>query len=121
MGMYDELYCDVELSDRKIPAGTCFLTKSFPEPFMYRYRITAAGRVVNSDDRDLEVEGYVSFRPGYDAPEEILDFEYRARLVDGQLRSIVRVGDEPDTRIYGLASFRWFDPPPQHFAFGEND
>jgi hypothetical protein len=120
MSMYDELYLEVELPDREIPAGTCFQTRSFPAQFLDRYRITAAGRLVNANGRDLEVEGYVTFRPGYDAPAEILDFEYRARFVDGQLQNIVRVGNEPDTRIYGLASINWFDPPPAHFALGEN-
>jgi hypothetical protein len=26
MGMYDELYCEVEVPDREVPADTCFRT-----------------------------------------------------------------------------------------------
>jgi hypothetical protein len=44
MSLYDEIYCDVPLPDREIPAEICFQTKSLPWPGNFsRYRITAAG------------------------------------------------------------------------------
>jgi hypothetical protein len=41
MGMFDEVYCYAALPDGRDPRGTCFQTKSFPDPCMCRYRITS--------------------------------------------------------------------------------
>lgn len=61
MGMYDEVYCYAELPDGRDPRGTCFQTKSFPDPCMCRYRITSAGRLIDSANNDLEPDGYITF------------------------------------------------------------
>ena len=108
MGTYDEIYCEVELPDRAVPADTWFQTKSLPWPCFSRFRITVAGRFVDEGGRDLEPTGYIDFL-GHDddAPNGLV--EYRARFVEGALKSIVRIGD-PDDRIYGLESIRWFNP-----------
>ena len=109
MGTYDEIYCEVELPDRAVPADTWFQTKSLPWPGnLSRYRITAAGRLVNGAGRDLEPTGYIDFL-GHDDDAPNGPVEYRARFVEGALKSIVRIGD-PDDRIYGLESIRWFNP-----------
>ncbi len=49
MGMIDEIYCDAEMPDDACEVGTCFQTKSFPNPCMHRYWITASGRFVDID------------------------------------------------------------------------
>jgi hypothetical protein len=108
MGVYDEIYCEVELPDRDAPAGTWFQTKSIPWPGFIRYRITASGRLVDEGGRDLEPAGYIDFLGDDDDDPNGL-VEYRARFVEGALKSIVRIG-EPDDRIYGLESIRWFSP-----------
>jgi hypothetical protein len=62
MGMHDELYCEAELPDA-VPAGTIFETTTFPHPFLYRYRITKAGRLIDACGRDLRViYGLASYR-----------------------------------------------------------
>jgi hypothetical protein len=37
--MYDELFCDTELSDIDLPSRICIQTKSFPGRFLFQYRI----------------------------------------------------------------------------------
>jgi len=113
MGMFDEIHCDAALPDDACEAGSCFQTKSIPDPCLYRYRITASGRFVDSDGNDLEPSGYITFydypkdRPSGDSPLELV--RYRAKFLDGNLDSIVRVRSaEPSELRYGLASFRWF-------------
>jgi hypothetical protein len=97
MGLYDDVFCDVKLPGRDTGADTSFQTKSLPWPGTFnRYRITAAGRFVNQNGRDLEPTGYLDFY-GDDA--------------DSALQSIVKIGD-PDDRVYGLESIRWFEPEP---------
>jgi len=108
MGVYDEIYCEVKLPDRAVPADTWFQTKSLPWSGFIRYRITASGRLVDEGGRDLEPTGYIDFL-GHDDESPNGLVEYRARFVDGALKSIVRIGD-PDGRIYGLESIRWFRP-----------
>jgi hypothetical protein len=111
MGLYDDVFCDVKLPGRDTVADTSFQTKSLPWPGTFtRYRITAAGRFVNRNGRDLEPTGYVDFY-GDDADSANGLVEYRARFVDGTLQSVVRIGD-PDDRIYGLESIRWFELQP---------
>ena len=61
MGMYDEVYCYASLPDGREPRDTWFQTKSFPDPCMCRYRITSAGRLIDSADNDLEPDGYITF------------------------------------------------------------
>ena len=61
MGMHDELYCDAELPDADVPAGAIFETKAFPHAFLFRYRITKAGRLIDACCRDLECDGYLEF------------------------------------------------------------
>ncbi|MGC2032656.1 MAG: hypothetical protein WA642_21750 [Steroidobacteraceae bacterium] len=127
MGMYDEIYCHAELPDGRDPRGMCFQTKSFPDPFMCRYRITSAGRLIDSAGNDLEPDGYITF---YTLDRDVGDSktpgripglrEYRARFLSGQLQSIARVDQDRAGRVrYGLASFRWFDTPS--FLFGDSD
>ena len=115
MGMFDEIRCDAALPDDACEAGTCFQTKSLPDPCMCRYWITASGRFVDSDGNDLEASGYITFyaypkdRASGDSLIELV--EYRAKFLDGNLDSIVRVRSaEPCEVRYGLASFRWFQP-----------
>jgi hypothetical protein len=94
---------------------------------MCRYRITSAGRLIDSADNDLEPDGYITFytvdRQDADreAPGSIPGLrEYRARFLTGQLQSIVRVNEESADRLrYGLASFRRFEP--RSFMFGDPD
>jgi hypothetical protein len=125
--MYDELYCDAALPDGRDPSGTCFQTTSIPDPCMYRYRITIAGRLIDSAGNDLEPDGYVTF---YTIDRQAADGEasgriqglreYRARFLAGQLQTIVRVDDScADPLRYGLASYRWFDG--RTFMFGDPD
>jgi hypothetical protein len=61
MGMFDEVYCYATLPDGRDPRGTCFQTKSFPDPCMCRYRTTSAGRLIDSAGNDLEPDGYITF------------------------------------------------------------
>jgi len=94
---------------------------------MCRYRITSAGRLIDSAGNDLEPEGYITFytddrqdgdgvAPGSNPGLR----EYRAQFSSGQLQNIVRVTErDPDRVRYGLASFRWFDTPS--FLFGDGD
>ena len=126
MGMFDEVYCHAELPDGRDPRGTCFQTKSFPDPCMCRYRITSAGRLIDSANNDLEPDGYITFytidRDGdNESPGRIPSLrEYRARFLSGQLQNIVRVNEDSADRVrYGLASFRWFHTPS--FLFDDSD
>src|SRR5271168_1686046 len=57
MGMVDELLCFAQLPDQDVPAGAVFKTKAFAYPFLYRYRITKAGRLIDVCNRDLECDG----------------------------------------------------------------
>jgi len=125
--MYDEVYCDAALPDGRDSRGRCFQTKSIPDPCMYRYRITSAGRLIDSAGNDLEPAGYITFytidrqdADGY-APASIPGLrEYRARFLAGQLQDIVRIDDSGADRVrYGLASYRWFETPS--FMFGDPD
>jgi len=127
MGMFDEVYCYAALPDGRDPRGTCFQTKSFPDPCMCRYRITSAGRLIDSAGNDLEPDGYISF---YTVDRNDGDIEaqgripglrkYRARFLSGQLGTIVRVSEDSADRVrYGLASYRWFHSPS--FLFDDSD
>jgi len=126
MGMFDEVYCYAALPDGRDPRGTCFQTKSLPDPSMCRYRITSAGRLIDSAGNDLEPDGYITFytvdRDDDDPklPGSVPGWrEYRARFESGQLQNIVRVGCEDNGVRYGLASFRWFEP--RSFLFGDSE
>jgi hypothetical protein len=122
MGMFDEIQCEAALPDDACEAEACFQTKSFPDPCMCRYRITASGRFVDSAGNDLEPTGYVTFyaypkdpAPG-DTSFELV--EYRAKFSDGNLESIVRMRSAERCDVYyGLASFRWFQS--RSFLFGD--
>jgi hypothetical protein len=127
MGMFDEIYCHAALPDGHDPRGTCFQTKSLPNPCMCRYRITSAGRLIDSAGNDLEPDGYIRF---YTVDREDGDSEartripglreYRARFASGQLQNIVRVKEDGLDRVcYGLASFRWFER--RSFLFDDSD
>jgi hypothetical protein len=121
MGMHDELYCDAELPDAAVPAGATFETKAFPHPFLYRYRITKVGRLIDAFGRDLECDGYLEFY--HYLQRSVRDCslaEYRAHFCRGQLNNIVRVKREPEVAdvriIYGLAAYRIFAlPAPSSF------
>ncbi len=92
---------------------------------MCRYRITSAGRLIDSAQHNLEPDGYIMFytidredgeneAPGKNSKLR----EYRARFLSGQLQNIVRVHEDGDDRVrYGLASFLWFEP--RSFLFGD--
>jgi hypothetical protein len=120
MGMFDEIYCEAALPDGDDPPGMRFQTKSFP-------RITAEGRLVDSDGNDVEPDGYINFytaeraeRNGLERPGILTLREYRARFASGQLQDIVRVdGKAEDNLRYGLASYRWFQT--RSFTFGDAD
>jgi hypothetical protein len=114
--MHDELYCDATLPDSDVPPGACFETKAFAMPFLFQYRITKDGRLIDALGRDLECDGYLEFYYWLDPSAQDLRFAaYRAQFCNGQLKDIVRVKDEPqraDERVfYGLASFRYFTDP----------
>ncbi|TLZ02480.1 MAG: hypothetical protein E6K28_11915 [Gammaproteobacteria bacterium] len=125
--MFDEIYCDATLPDGRDPRGTCFQTKSLPDPCMCRYRITSAGRLIDSAGNDLEPDGYILFytvdreNGDSEAPGKTSELrEYRARFLSGQLQNIVRVDKDGAASVrYGLASFRWFEP--RSFLFGDPD
>jgi hypothetical protein len=127
MGMYDEIYCHAALPDGDDPPGMCFQTKSFPDPCMFRYRITSEGRLIDSAGNDLEPDGYITFYTTNraDGDGEAVGRipglrEYRARFSSGLLQNIVRVKDDNADRVrYGLASFRWFDT--RSFLFDDSD
>jgi hypothetical protein len=127
MGMFDQVYCYAALPDGRDPQGTCFQTKSLPDPCMCRYRITSAGRLIDSAGNDLEPDGYITFYTGdpEDGDNETRGGipglrEYRARFSSGQLQNIVRVTEDGVDRIrYGLASFRRFET--RSFLFGDSD
>jgi len=118
MGMFDEIICDAALPDGDDLPDTTFQTKSFPNPCMFRYRITVDGRLIDSDGNDIEPDGYISF---YTTEERRLTLrEYRAHFSAGQLQDIVRVdADAQDNRRYGLASYRWFET--HSYMFGPPD
>ncbi|HVT43631.1 MAG TPA: hypothetical protein VMT00_04505 [Thermoanaerobaculia bacterium] len=125
MGLFDEIRCEAPLPDGYDAAGAWFQTKSFPHPCMFRYTITAMGRLLDSRGNDCEPDGYISFYTRDEdvdsaAPEYSRWREYRARFSEGQLRQIVRViSDDTSNVYYGLASFRWFDA--RSFLFGDPD
>lgn len=119
MGMFDEIRCEAPLPDGFDASDEWFQTKSFPDRCLCRYTITKAGRLVDSAGNDLEPEGYLNFYTVDPLPEGDPEAEtrsrwreYRARFVSAQLETIVTVNKEdPKTRHYGLASFRWFNSP----------
>jgi hypothetical protein len=127
MGMHDELFCEAELPDSDVLAGATFETKAFPYPFLYRYKITKAGRLIDACGRDLECDGYLEFYH-CDFDRSVDRIEYRAHFCRGQLENIVRVNEEPegaaDRVIYGLAAYRLFTlAAPSNFMsdMGEDD
>jgi hypothetical protein len=86
MGMFDEVYCYAALPDGRDPRGTCFQTKSIPDPCMCRYRITSAGRLIDSAGNDLEPDGYITFytidrEDGDNAPKRGKEFRGYASIV----------------------------------------
>jgi len=96
-------------------------------PVCARYRITGAGRLIDSAGNDLEPDGYITFYTldredgGSEACGGIPGLrEYRARFSSGQLQNIVRVNEDSVDRVrYGLASFRWFET--RSFLFDDSD
>jgi len=110
--MFDEIECHVPLPDGGTTANVIFQTKTFPDACICRYVITTGGRLVDQRDRDLEPDGFIQFytQDRVDAlHREDKWREYRARFCAGQLESIECVNnDEPPSRHYGLASFRWY-------------
>jgi hypothetical protein len=98
--------------------GYVFSDEVPPGSLMCRYRITGAGRLIDSAGNDFEPDGYITF---YTLDRESDDVEaagrtsklreYRARFLSGQLQNIVRVEEDGADRVrYGLASVRWFEP-----------
>lgn len=81
--------------------------------FLFRYRITKAGRLIDACCRDLECDGYLEFYHYLDRSVGDCSLaEYRAHFCRGQLNNIVRVKREPEVAdvriIYGLAAYRVF-------------
>jgi hypothetical protein len=79
---------------------------------MCRYRVTGAGRLIDSVGDDLEPDGYRFYTVDRDdgdgkAHGDIPGLrEYRARFLSGQLQNIVRVNEDDADRVrYGLALF----------------
>ena len=118
MGMLDAIRCEAPLPDGLAPGAVWFQTKSFPDPCMWRHKITRDGRLIDSRDNDLEPEGYVIFYTLDEATSGDRQLrEYRAQFVAGRLRQILRVADsDPGNRYYGLASFRWHNSPSSMFG-----
>ena len=74
MGMYDEVYCDASLPDGREPRDTWFQTKSFPDPCMCRYRITSAGRLIDSlSGINFNRRSTRGFRPAFSSAETYED------------------------------------------------
>ena len=127
MGMFDEIVCDAPLPDGDNRRGSCFQTKSFSSPCLFRYRITGEGRLIDVDGNDIEPDGDITFytteREGRESEaheSSSLLREYRARFASGQLQNIVRVdANANDNVCYGLASYRWFQT--RSFVFGNPD
>lgn len=114
MGLFDEIRCELPLPDGWIAGESWFQTKSFPDPFMQRYTITSLGRLIDSLGNDLEPDGYIAF---YTEDADRCWRDYRARFREGNLSELTVVTDATDGRVYGLASFRWFNA--QNFMFGD--
>jgi hypothetical protein len=108
VGMHDELYCEAELlPDSDVPAGAIFETKAFPHPFLMRYSITKAGRLIDGCGWDLECDGYLEFYHYLDQPVGNSNLaQYRAHFCRGQLDNIVRVNEEPEGGMDGQAHLR---------------
>ena len=90
-----------------------FLKQKHFQAFLFRYRITKAGRLIDDCGRDLECDGYLEFYHYLDRSVGNCKLaEYRAHFCRGQLNNIVRVKDDPEGAdfrvIYGLASYRIF-------------
>ena len=115
MGLFDDVTCQVPLPDGWDAASARLQTKSFPDPCMQHYTITAGGRLVDRDGNDVEPEGYICFYgsvAGKGGKRHLR--EYRARFRKGQLTEIVRAKrTSRHDRYYGLASFKWFRARPR--------
>jgi len=67
---------------------------------MCRYRITSAGRLIDSANNDLEPDGYITVHTvdpdrNNESPGRIPGRrEYRARFLSGQLQNIVRADED---------------------------
>lgn len=123
MGMFDNVFPECVLPDAGAARVREWQTKSFDEPFLRKYRITADGKllreVVRYEDRSdptaepgslasfagcmtpvherwepLAFTGTVNF---YGTPEYGMRewIEYDAAFVDGVLTQITRIPDEP--------------------------
>lgn len=99
MGLFDYVRCDAPLPDGKPTPPDLFQTKDFDFPYMERYVITEAGRLVKlkvtyggpewmstPEDKDLNWHGYLNFYGG-----EVNEWrEFNAKFTDGQLVEIVQ-------------------------------
>ena len=97
MGMFDDVTCHYLLPDGKPPQP--FQTKTFDEPYLEHYTITAEGRLLRDkpwwtrekdspfDPTDTNFHGVLNFYGG-DADEWR---EFDAKFTDGQLMSITEV------------------------------
>lgn len=87
MGLFDDVRCDVPLPDGF--EGRSFQTKDFEDPYMDKYVITNAGRLVRLDGdqiTDLSFHGHLHF---YSWSKETGWHAYNAKFTDGQLVSII--------------------------------
>ena len=94
MGLFDDVRCDVPLPDG-LQGGRWgqFQTKTFPEPYMEKYTITASGRLLHQasltqEAVDTNFHGILNF---YGGDTESDWHEYNAKFTDGQLVKIEQV------------------------------
>lgn len=111
MGMYDEIRCDVPMPDGFDASGVIFQTKSFPDIYGARYTISCDGRVLDSHNADMEVDGYISFYSNDGSWRE-----YQALFRDGNLEEIVVVREDlPSGWHFGIARCRISQAPSTIF------
>ena len=84
MGLYDHVFCEVDLPDGKSHQGA-FQTKDFEDPYLENYTITKDGRLVK-DKRDLNFHGFLNFYTYDDKTDEWREFN--AKFTDGKLVEI---------------------------------
>ncbi len=107
MGLYDKLRCEVPLPDTGEADDTTFQTRSFPAEYGARYTITREGRVLDSLDVDMEVDGYLEFYTSEGGWRR-----YRAFFRDGALKHIEAVNKDTAEGWYlGIARCRLSQAP----------
>lgn len=102
MSLYDELVCEVPLPDMSETENVVFESKSLPDAYGARYTLTKNGRLVDSLDMDLEIDGYIEFYTAHGALRN-----YRAFFRDGSLVHVEAIQKPGATHWhYGIARYR---------------